>query len=181
MLSSQHPAANRLHPDRAAMPALPAAATHPDAAEFRRAIRELTRLHLLRDRARVSAAGVTVAGAHALEVLAEQGALSLTALSAELFVDRSTACRIVGLLEDHGYVERLPDPTDGRAIRVQLSATGLALEAALRQDAVRETSDALADFPPETRGEALRFLRRLTRTSARHAGASAACTLQEDE
>jgi DNA-binding MarR family transcriptional regulator len=84
------------------MPALPAAAAHPDAAEFRRAIRELTRLHLLRDRARVSVAGVTVAGAHALEVLAEQGALSLTALSAELFVDRSTACRIVGLLEDHG-------------------------------------------------------------------------------
>jgi DNA-binding MarR family transcriptional regulator len=159
----------------------PSAGQHPEAAEFRRAIRELTRLHQLRDRARVSAAGVTVAGAHALEVLAERGALSLTALSAELFVDRSTACRIVGLLEDHGYVLREPDPHDGRSIRVQLTPPGRALEAELRDDAVRETGEALAGFAPESRDQALRFLRRLTRTSARHAGAAAACSREEDE
>jgi DNA-binding MarR family transcriptional regulator len=164
------------------MPALPpSAGPQPEAAEFRRAIRELTRLHQLRDRARVSAAGVTVAGAHALEVLAEQGALSLTALSAELFVDRSTACRIVGLLEDNGWVLREADPRDGRSIRVQLTAPGRALEAELRDDAVRETGEALAAFPPEARGEALRFLRRLTRTSARQAGASAACSREEND
>ena len=164
------------------MPLPPSPATPPpEAAGFRRAIRELTRLHQLRDRARVSAAGVTVAGAHALEVLAERGALSLTALSAELFVDRSTACRIVGLLEDHGYVLREADPQDGRSIRVQLTAPGRALEARLRDDAVRETGEALAGFAPEARGEALRFLRQLTRTSARHAGAAAACSREEDE
>jgi len=159
----------------------PSAGPLPEAAEFRRAIRELTRLNQLRDRARVSAAGVTVAGAHALEVLAEQGALSLTALSAELFVDRSTACRIVGLLEDNGWVLREADPRDGRSIRVQLTAPGRALEAELRGDAVRETGEALAGFPPEARGEALRFLRQLTRTSARQAGADAACCREEND
>jgi len=145
----------------------PAAGPQTEAAEFRRAIRELTRLHQLRDRARVSAAGVTVAGAHALEVLAEQGALSLTALSAELFVDRSTACRIVGLLEDHGHVVRRADPRDGRSIRVELTAGGRALEAELRGGAERETAEALGGFGPQARSEALAFLRRLTRTSAR--------------
>jgi DNA-binding MarR family transcriptional regulator len=138
---------------------------HPEAAEFRRALRELTRLHQLRDRERVSAAGVTVAGAHALEVLAERGALSLTALSGALFVDRSTACRIVGLLEDRGWVCRQADPADGRAIRVDLTAHGRALEAALSGAAVRETGEALAGFDPAARGEALAFLRRFTRSA----------------
>ena len=149
----------------------PPAGPHPEAAEFRRAIRELTRLHQLRDRARVSAAGVTVAGGHALEVLAERGPVSLTALSAELFVDRSTACRIVGLLEDHGHVVRRADPRDGRSIRVELTPEGRALEAELRGGAVRETAEALAGFDPGARSDALLFLRRLTRASARHAGA----------
>ena len=157
----------------------PSLAPHAEAAEFRRTLRELVRLQQLRDRERVSAAGVTVAGAHALEVLAERGALSLTALSAELFVDRSTACRIVGLLEDHGLVLRQPDPRDGRSIRVGLTAAGAQLEAALRGDAVRETAEALAGFAPGARGGALRFLRQLTRTSARHAGATALCSREE--
>ena len=155
-------------------------APHAEAAEFRRALRELIRLQQHRDRARVSAAGVTVAGAHALEVLAERGALSLTALSAELFVDRSTACRIVGLLEDHGHVVRRADPRDGRAIRVELTEAGRALEAGLRGDAVRETAEALAGFDPRARSDALLFLRQLTRTSARHAGAAAACSREDD-
>jgi DNA-binding MarR family transcriptional regulator len=157
--------------------ALPGA--EPHAADFRRALRELTRLQQLRDRARVRAAGITVAGGHALEVLAERGPVSLTALSAALYVDRSTACRIVGLLEDHGYVARRPDARDGRAIRVELTAGGRALEAGLRGEAVREAAEDLAGFGPEARGEALRFLRRLTRASALHAGA--ASSIQEED
>jgi len=142
----------------------PSAGPHPEAAELRRAIRELTRLHQLRDRARVSAAGVTVAGGHALEVLAERGALSLTALSAALFVDRSTACRIVGLLEDHGWVLREADPRDGRSIRVQLTPPGRALEAELREAAARELGETLAEMPAGDRAEALRLFRQFTRS-----------------
>jgi DNA-binding MarR family transcriptional regulator len=141
-----------------------------EAAEFRRALRELMRLHQLRERDRVSAYGVTVSGAHALEVLAERGALSLNALSAELFVDKSTACRTVGLLEDRGYLVRLADSRDGRAIRLELTDAGRVLEARLRQDAVWEAEALLSALPPD--GAALRLLRELTRTSAAHAGAA---------
>lgn len=143
-----------------------------EAAEFRRALRELMRLHQLRERDRVSAFGVTVSGAHALEVLAERGALSLSALSAELFVDRSTACRTVGLLEDRGYLVRLADSRDGRAIRLELTDAGRALEARLRQDAVWEAEALLSSLEPDDRRAALRLLRELTRTSAAHAGAA---------
>jgi len=135
----------------------------PEAAELRRLLRELARAGQHRDRARVSAAGITVAGGHALEVLAEQGALSLTALAAELFVDRSTACRMVGLLEDHGLVLRAADPRDGRAIRVGLTPAGRELEARLRAQAVREAAEALEALPAERRPDALASLRALVR------------------
>ena len=143
-----------------------------EAAELRRALRELMRLHQLRERDRVSAYDVTVSGAHALEVLAERGPLSLSAISAELFVDRSTACRTVGLLEDRGYLVRTADPRDGRAIRVDLTAAGRALEARLSEDAVWETEALLSALPAEDRCVALGLVRELTRISAAHAGAA---------
>ncbi|HSU17798.1 MarR family winged helix-turn-helix transcriptional regulator [Longimicrobium sp.] len=149
--------------------------TTMDAArELRRALRELVRLQQLRERDRTSAYGVTVSGAHVLEVLAERGALSLNALSAELFVDKSTACRTVGLLEDRGLVARLADSRDGRAIRVELTDDGRVLEARLRQDAVWEAEALLSALPAEDADGALRLIRELTRTSAAHAGAALA-------
>lgn len=147
-------------------------ATTDAARDFRRAMRELVRLQQLRERDRTSAYGVTVSGAHALEVLAERGALSLNALSAELFVDKSTACRTVGLLEDRGLVARLADDRDGRAIRVELTDAGQALEERLRQDAVWEAEALLSALRGEDADAALRLVRELTRTSAAHAGAA---------
>ena len=141
------------------------------AGEFRRAMREWMRLHQLRERDRVRAYGFTVSGAHALAVLAERGPLSLNALSAELFVDKSTACRTVGLLEDRGYLARLADARDGRAIRLELTDAGHALEARLREDAVWETEALLSALGEDDRRAALRIVRELTRTSAAHAGA----------
>lgn len=144
-------------------PSVNPAAPPAEAAELRRLLRELTRLGQHRDRERVSAAGITVSGGHALEVLAERGALSLTAVAAALCVDRSTACRIVGLLEDHGLLLRAPDPADGRAIRVGLTPAGRTLEARLRAEAVAEAAEALAATDGGTRQAALAFLRTLVR------------------
>jgi DNA-binding MarR family transcriptional regulator len=150
---------------------VPSSAAGPHAAELHRAMRDLMRLHALRDRVRAGTWGLTASGAHAMELLAERGALSLNALARELFVDKSTASRTVGLLEDHGHVVRLADPRDGRAIRVELTAAGRALEARLRHGAVTEAEASLAAFAPEEREEALALLRRLTRPAPTHADA----------
>jgi DNA-binding MarR family transcriptional regulator len=141
-----------------------------EAARFRHVLRDLMRLHALRDRVRAGARGLTASGAHALEVLAERGALSLNALAAELFVDKSTACRTVGLLEDRGHLSRRADPRDGRAIRVELTAAGRALEARLRHEAVAEAEAALAGLGPAEREEALALLRHLARSPAAPGG-----------
>src|ERR1700741_1097680 len=145
-----------------------------ESAEFHRALRELVRVHLLRERDRVGAYEVSVSGAHALDALDALGPLSLNQVAAELFVDKSTACRVVGALEDRGHGQRLPDDRDGRAIRIELTPAGRRLQAQLRGDAAWEVQAMLAGFPPEARQATLRFLRRLTRTSALHAGAAGA-------
>jgi MarR family 2-MHQ and catechol resistance regulon transcriptional repressor len=152
-----------------------------EAARFHRALRDLVRLHQHRDRDRVGCYGVTVSGAHALEALSTLGPLSLNALAAELFVDKSTASRVVGCLEDRGWVRRAPDASDGRAIRVEVTAAGAALQAQLHEDAVWEVQALLGGFDPAARAEMLGFLRRLTRTSAAHAGATAASCCRAEE
>jgi DNA-binding MarR family transcriptional regulator len=134
-----------------------------NAAELRRAVRELVRLSALRDRVRAGARGLTASGAHTLEVLAERGPLSLNALAAELFVDKSTASRTVGLLEDLGHVARRADAADGRAIRVELTAAGRALERALGDESAADAGAALAGLAPGQRESGLAFLRHLAR------------------
>lgn len=135
--------------------------TSTPAAGLRGALRDLVRAQARRDRARAGAHGLAPAGAHALEVLGERGAVSLRALAAALCVDDSTASRTVGLLEDRGYLARTADPRDGRAIRVSLTAAGRALEARLRDDALRDAQAVLSALDPAERGPGVAFLRRL--------------------
>lgn len=152
-----------------------------EAADYHRALQDLIRLHLSRDRDRVCCYDVTLSGARAVETLVRLGPLSLNALATELFVDKSTASRVVGLLEERGYVRRATDPEDRRAIRVELTDEGDALAGRLHDDAVWEMQALLAGFDPQVRREMLGFLRQLARTSATHAGATGAACCRDDE
>ena len=152
-----------------------------EAADFHRALQDLIRLHLSRDRDRVCCYDVTLSGARAVETLTRLGPLSLNALATELFVDKSTASRVVGCLEERGYVRRAPDPEDRRAIRVVLTEEGDDLSRRLHDDAVWEMQALLAGFDPQVRREMLAFLRQLARTSAAHAGATGAACCRDDD
>jgi len=59
-----------------------------------------------------------------LKLLSHQGPMRLSALAAVLGLDASTVSRHAKQLEDRGLLERSPDPDDGRASRVGLSAAG---------------------------------------------------------
>jgi DNA-binding MarR family transcriptional regulator len=142
----------------------------PSAAGLRGALRDLVRAQAQRDRARAAAHGLAPAGAHALEVLGERGAVSLRALAAALCVDDSTASRTVGLLEDRGYLARSADPRDGRAILVALTAAGRALESRLRDDALRDAQATLSALDPADPEAGVAFLRRLAAALAAEPG-----------
>jgi DNA-binding MarR family transcriptional regulator len=68
-----------------------------------------------------------------LKTLAASGPLRVTDLAACANLDVSTVSRHVAQLDSAGLIERTPDPVDGRAQRVKLSAPGAQkIEAALR-------------------------------------------------
>lgn len=59
-----------------------------------------------------------------LKSLHTQGAMRVTDLASASNLDTSTVSRHVTQLERAGLIERAPDPADGRAQRVELSAKG---------------------------------------------------------
>jgi DNA-binding MarR family transcriptional regulator len=61
------------------------------------------------------------------------GPATISALAARLDISKQGAAQIVDDMENRGYVERHPDPSDGRARLIQLSARGQAALKAARK------------------------------------------------
>lgn len=95
-----------------------------EAARLRAAIRGLVRRFAVSERADVSCCGLTVAQAAALEALAGEGPMRLSALGRRLGIAPSTLTRNLARLEAGGLVERQADAEDARSARVRLSASG---------------------------------------------------------
>ena len=100
-----------------------------DRAHLAQALRELT-LSLLRDAPRHD---LSRAAASTLSVLHRQGPQRITALAEREAVSQPSMTGLVQRLEAAGYLERAPDPGDGRASLVSVTAKGVeALEARRR-------------------------------------------------
>ena len=82
-------------------------------------------VHLLRRLRREDRAlGISAARLSALSVVVFGGPLTLGALAAAEDVTPPTITRLVGALEAEGLVKRVPDPGDGRVVRVEATAKG---------------------------------------------------------
>jgi DNA-binding MarR family transcriptional regulator len=86
--------------------------------------------------------------------LEQHGPQRCSALAVSAGVDVSVASRQVTALERAGYVERRPDPVDGRASLISLSAAGAAALAHTREVRSSWTAEVLGDWTEE---EAARF------------------------
>ena len=78
--------------------------------------------------------------------LEQEGAQRCSALAAHAGVDVSVASRQVAALERAGYVDRRPDPLDGRASLISLSEAGAAALAHTREVRGHWAVEALADW-----------------------------------
>jgi DNA-binding MarR family transcriptional regulator len=67
---------------------------------------------------------VSVAEAHALMELSRAETLVQKELASRLRLQKSTVSRLVGMLEDRGWVERSRSPRDGRALELRLTEAG---------------------------------------------------------
>lgn len=107
---------------------------------------------------------VTVAQSRIAQRIAEEGT-RLTELADRAQVTKQTASLLVAALEREGLVERVPDPADGRARLIRLSARGQ--EAAARAQEVvlgveREWTEHLGPELSEQLREGLVRLREVT-------------------
>jgi DNA-binding MarR family transcriptional regulator len=143
-----------------------------DATALHDALNELVRVYQFRDRDRICCHDVSVTQCYALEALIRRGPGGLNELAAELFLDKSTASRVVAALERKGYVSRATHPEDGRAVVLSVTAAGRRLYDRIRKDLVGEAADLLRDFEPEVREGAARLILRLARAAARRSGVS---------
>jgi MarR family transcriptional regulator, 2-MHQ and catechol-resistance regulon repressor len=148
-----------------------------DAVDLHSALSELVRVYQFRDRDRICCHDISVTQCYALEALVRRGRSGLNELAAELYLDKSTASRVVATLERKKYVTRERHPDDGRAVILSASPAGKRLYERIRTDLVAETRELLEDFEPEVRKGAARLILRLARAAAERSGvaAGAAC------
>jgi len=78
--------------------------------------------------------------------LQRDGDQRCSALASQLGVDVSVASRQIAVLERLGYVERRPDPHDGRAHLLSLTPAGVDALAAARELRAEWSLSALADW-----------------------------------
>lgn len=138
-----------------------------EAAHLYEALSELVRVYQFRDRDTICCHDVSVTQCYALDALVRSGPRTLNELAAALYLDKSTASRVVTTLQRKGYVTRQTHPTDGRAVLVSLTPNGERVHARIQKDLVDETRDLLSEFDPAVRHAAPALLRKLAQAAER--------------
>jgi len=95
-----------------------------DAEALHEALSGLVRLYQFRDRDQICCFDVSVPQCYGLEALVQEGPLTLGELASRLYLEKSTASRVVDALERKGYVTRAPHPGDRRALQLKVTPAG---------------------------------------------------------
>lgn len=143
----------------------PSDALAKDAQALHVALNNLVRLYQFRDRDRICCYDISVTQCYALEVLVERGPSRSQALAEALMLDKSTTTRVVDALVRKGYVERLPDPEDARAVSLRVTTDGRRLYEQINSELVEQQIELLRDLDPEARAAATQVIQRLARAA----------------
>ena len=150
-----------------------------DTVDLHRALSDLVRVYQFRDRDRICCYDISVSQCYALEAVAEHGPLTLNDLAARLYLDKSTASRVVDALEKKGYVERRTSEEDRRALQLVATGDGRELYGRIETDILAQERSLLAEFAPEVRQSMARLIGELARAAASRVDSSGGtcCTI----
>ena len=152
-------------------PSTPSTRLERDAAALHEALSELVRVYQFRDRDRICCHDISVTQCYALEALLRRGPSGLNELAAELYLDKSTASRVVAALERKRYVSRAAHPEDGRAIVLTVTPAGRRLHDADPGGPDRRGAGSFSRTSSPRSGKARRVLiLRLARAAAARSG-----------
>jgi len=99
-----------------------------------------------------------------IATLAEKAPMRLSILSKKMCISAPTITGIVDRLEKLGYVKRVPDRTDRRAINVDLTTKGKNIAKKLRATIKRKWKSLLIQLPKKDQESYVRILGKIQRT-----------------
>jgi MarR family 2-MHQ and catechol resistance regulon transcriptional repressor len=133
------------------------------AERLHRLTKVLIRRYQFRDWNQICCYGISISQSHILDVLAEEGDLTMQGLAKRMFKSVSTMTRVVAQLVRRGYVKRRQDPEDRRAVWISITPQGKAIVAAVNRDLVETQKAILRDIPSGEWAGAFKLLEALTR------------------
>jgi MarR family 2-MHQ and catechol resistance regulon transcriptional repressor len=136
-----------------------------DAETLQSALSDLIRIYQFRDRNRICCYDISVTQCYALEALVEYGPLRLGALAERLYLDKSTASRVVQTLVRKGYAENAPESGDKRAVAIAATRSGRRLLDKISADLVNQQKEIVRDIDPKVRAGVVDVIRRLARSA----------------
>jgi DNA-binding MarR family transcriptional regulator len=122
-----------------------------DAEEMHKAMSELIRVYQFRDRSRICYRNISVTQCYAINSIIEKGPMTLKMLASELYLDKSTASRVIDALAKKEYIKRFTDAGDARAIRIEVTECGRKLHNLIERDLVNEMKQIMKMFEPDVR------------------------------
>lgn len=105
---------------------------------------------------------VSLSEAHALAELSREEPLTQQQLGARLRLEKSTVSRLVGLLEGRGWLERHPNPADGRSVQLRLTEAGSRAAGQIAAARHEKFARLLESIPRDQRPAVLAALETLT-------------------
>jgi len=129
--------------------------------------KEFSRRYQFRDRNAICCHGLSVTQCYALDALADNGALTVTALARHLFLAVSTVTRVLAPLERKDLVRRRRGTGDRREVRVAITPRGRALLGRIRADLVATQRALLAPLARAEREAVLKTLEGLVEAVTR--------------
>jgi DNA-binding MarR family transcriptional regulator len=94
--------------------------------------------------------GLTPTQYSVLALVRLRGPLGLAELTELEGLNPTMLSRIVKALDERGLIRRLPDPSDMRAARVEVTSEGEQVHERVRQQRTRVLSECLQRLPPRT-------------------------------
>jgi len=144
---------------------MPTTLTRPDTArraeELTEALNDFIRVIQFRDRDRACCHGLSVTQCYALKAVCDGSAMGVNDLAARLYLDKSTASRIVDGLVASGMIRKERDPDDGRARILLPTPEGLSTYRIIQRELVHEHVELLEELDEAGQAAVLATVRKL--------------------
>ncbi len=129
--------------------------------------KELIRRYQFRDWNQICCYEISISQCYILDVLAEEGTLTMQQLARRMYKSISTMTRVAGQLIRKGYLRRQQDSQDRRVVHVSITPQGKAIVTAIHRDMIEMQKTVLRGIPERDWPGALRLLEALTQGARR--------------